>query len=234
MPEFEPGNQILFKGVPVSWLQAFNQASMNMQTANAIRNQQEWNKLNQERKDMEAFQKALEREDPAAMNDYGYFLYSQGQKEQGYQWFTKAVLKGEAIALANFTWFKLFDGEHDDAITLYDACRNNLKFNVNDYQLANIDSNYILNNLAAGNRVEDAETQWLINGAKTGHLESKFYPAVLAHQAKDFAKRDKILAGLNKGEIKKIHDDLLEYQMAAKGWFKKWSADAFKMLNCLN
>ena len=69
MPEFEPGNQILFKGVPVSWLQAFNQASMNMQTANAIRNQQEWNKLNQERKDMEAFQKALEREDPAAMND---------------------------------------------------------------------------------------------------------------------------------------------------------------------
>lgn len=218
----------------MDWLQAFNQASMNMQTANAFRNQQEWGKLDAERKQMEAFQQALERNDPNAMNDYGYFLYGQGQKEQGYQWMTKAVIQGECVALANVTWFKLYDGEHEDAVTLYNACRNNLKFNVTDYQLANIDSNNILNNLALGYEIPDAGTQWLINGAKTGHLESKFYPAVLAHKVNDHAKRDKILANLKPGEIKEMKDELLEHSLNAKGWFKKWTGDSYKMLTELS
>lgn len=218
----------------MDWLQAFNQASSNIQTANAFRNRQEWNKIEDERKLMEAFQQALDRNDPNAMNDYGYFLYTQGQKEQGYQWMTKAVIQGECVAMANVTWFKLYDGEHEDAITLYNACRNNLKFNVDDYQLANIDSNNILNNLAVGNEVPDAETQWLINGAKTGHLESKFYPAVLANKAGDTDKRDKILSNLKNAELKEMKDELLEHQLNAKGWFKKWTADSYNMLVSLN
>lgn len=217
----------------MNWIQAFNQASMNMQTANAFRNQQEWNKLENERKDMEAFQKALEKEEPSAMNDFGYFLYNEGQKDQGYQWLTKAVIKGECTALANFTWFKLYDGEHSDAVTLYNACRNNLKFNVNEYQLANIDSNFILNSLANGDKMSDASTHWLIAGAKTGHLESKFYPALIAHKESDFGKRDKILANLRPAELKGLKEEMLEHSMNAKGWFKQWTADAFQMLQSL-
>lgn len=215
----------------MNWLQAFNQASMNAQTANAFRNQAEWNKLNDERKQMEAFEKALANEDPSAMNDYGYWLYGNGNKQQGYQWLSKAVIKGEATAMANFTWFKLIDGEHDDAITLYNACRNNLKFNVNDYQLANIDSNFYLHSLAVGDEIEDLETQWLLNGAKTGHLESKFYPAVLAQKRNDITRRDKIISNLKPAEKKQLHDDLLENQMVAKGWYKKWCSEAFKLIN---
>jgi len=214
----------------MNWLQAFNQASMNAQTANAFRNQAEWNKIEDERKRMEAFEKALANEDPSTMNDYGYWLYQNGNKEQGYQWLSKAVIKGEATALANFSWYKLMDGEHEDAITLYNACRNNLRFNVTDYQLANIDSNFYLHNLALGKKVADMETNWLLNGAKTGHLESKFYPAILASQAKDHEKKDKILNNLKPGEKKQLHDEMLENQMAAKGWFKSWCAEGFALL----
>ena len=214
----------------MNWLQAFNQASMNAQTANAFRNQSEWNKIEAERKQLEAFEKALANEDPGTMNDYGYWLYNNGNKELGYQWLSKAVIKGEATAMANFTWYKLMDGEHEDAITIYNACRNNLRFNVTDYQLANIDSNFYLHNLAMGKKLPNLETDWLINGAKTGHLESKFFPAVLAHKENDFEKRNKILSNLKPAEKKQLHDDLLQNQMTAKGWFKKWSAEAFNIL----
>ena len=214
-----------------NWLAAFNQASMNMQTANAFRNNLEWNKLQHEHQQIEAIQKALEDEDPEVMNNYGYYMYEQGQHEQGYQWLTKAAIKGEATALANVTWFKLVEGDYEDAITLYKACRNKLKINATDYQLANIDSNHILNSFAAGKKVADAEKTWLINGAKTNHLESKFYPALLAHKEKDLKKRDKILSSLTPAELKTIKAEVIENQMVAKGWFKKWSAQAVEMID---
>lgn len=220
-----------FERLNMDWISAFNQASMNMQTANALRNNIEWNKLHHEQAQIEAIQKALQNEDPNTMNDYGYYVYEQGQHELGYQWMTKAALKGEATALANVTWYKLIEGDHEDATTLYDACRKKLKLNVNDYALANIDSNNILNNFGLGKKIPDAEKTWLINGAKTNHLESKFYPAVLAYEEKDFPKMDKILKTLKKAELDQMLNESIENQMVAKGWFKKWSSHAVKILN---
>ena len=217
----------------MSWLQAFNQASLNMQTMNAIRNNNEWNKLNQERVQQEAFQRALANGEPDAMANYGYWLYTSGNKEQGYEYMAKAAIKGEAISLANFNWYKLKDGEHEDAIILYEATRNTLKRNVTPYGLANVDSNHILNQMADGRKVENAEKDWLLSAAKTGHLESKFYPILLAHKNKDLKKRDKLAESLTKGELKTMHDETLENQMSSKGWFKKWSNEAFKLVELL-
>ena len=217
----------------MSWLQAFNQASMNMQTANAIRNNIEWNKLNQEHMKEAAFQNALEKGEPDAMANYGYWLYTSGNKDQGYEYMAKAAIKGEAISLANFNWYKLKDGEHEDAITLYEATRNNLKRNVTPYGLANVDSNHILNQMASGIKVPNAEKQWLLEGAKTGHLESKFYPVLMAHKNKEIKKRDQLAEALTKAELKKLADETLENQMSSKGWFKKWSSDAYKLIELL-
>ncbi len=217
----------------MDWLQAFNQASMNAQTVNAFKNQSEWGKINQDRAEQEAFEKALAAEEPDAMANYGYWLYTSGNKEQGYKWMAKAVIKGESVSLANFNWYKLMDGEHEDAITLYNACRNSVNRNVTEYGLANIDSNHILNMFAAGNDVPGAEKRLLVAGATTNHTESKFIPIQLAHNAGDFAKRNALAEQLTKAQWKEMKDGSLQNQLTAKGWFKKWSSENYKLIELL-
>lgn len=214
----------------MDWFSAFQNASNNMQTANAIRNQQALNENRNQQKQMEEFEKALAAEDPATMNDYGIYLYQSGNKDTGLEYLTKAAIKGVANALASVTWYNLKSGDHEDAVTLYKACR--VKLNIGDtaYQLANCDSNYWLNSLAIGGSEKDAEKTWLINGAKTGHLESLFYPIVLAHKAGDTDKRDKLAKTLTSAQWQEIKDEMLEEQMTSKGWFKKWCSDSYKMI----
>ena len=217
----------------MDWFQAFQNASNNMQTANAIRNQQALNVARNQQKQMEEFERALANEDPVAMNDYGVYLYESGNKDTGLEYLTKAAIKGVANALASVTWYNLKTGEHDDAVTLYKACRVRLSIGDTPYQLANCDSNYWLNALALGGSEKDAEKTWLINGAKTGHLESLFFPIVLAHKSNEFEKRDKLAKSLNESQWKEIKDEMLEEQITSKGWFKKWCADSFKMIEIL-
>ena len=214
----------------MDWVTAFQNASNNVQTANAIRNQQELNANQATRKEMEAFQKALDSGDPNSMYEYGMYLYESGNKDSGTEYITKAAIKGHANALASCTWHSLKNGEHDDAITLYKACRTKLSLGDTAYQLANCDSNYWLNALALGGSEEGAEKTWLINGAKTGHLESIFYPIALAHRRKDISKRNKLAHSLDSSQWVEIKESMLEEQLTSKGWFKQWCADAYKMI----
>jgi TPR repeat protein len=217
----------------MDWFTAFQNASNNMQTANAIRNQQALNENRNQQKQIEEFEKALAAEDPATMNDYGLYLYQSGNKDTGIEYLTKAAIKGVANALASVTWYNLKSGDHEDAVTLYKACRVKLNIGDTPYQLANCDSNYWLNSLAIGGSEKDAEKTWLINAAKTGHLESLFFPVVLAHKAGDFEKRDKLAKSLNSNQWQEIKDEMLEEQMTSKGWFKKWCSDSYKMIELL-
>jgi len=217
----------------MDWFTAFQNASNNMQTANAIRNQQALNQNRNNQRQIEEFERALASEDPATMNDYGLYLYESGNKETGLEYLTKAAIKGVANALASFTWFNLKTGDHEDAVTLYKACRVKLHIGDTAYQLANCDSNYWLNSLALGGSEKDAEKTWLINGAKTGHLESNFYPIVLAHKAGDIQKRDKLALNIKKNQWQEIKDSMLEEQMTSKGWFKKWCADSYQVIEIL-
>jgi len=215
----------------MDWLSAFQQASNNMQTANAIRNQQALSNDAAEKRQLEEFQKAIDAGDPAAMNDYGLWLYQSGNRELGLEFLTKSSIAGQTEALSSFTWFSLKNGNHQDAITLYKACRVKLKFGDTPYQLANCDSNFWLNNLALGGSEKDAEKAWLINGAKSNHTESLFFPIVLMHKAKNFKMRDEYASKLKKQQWKEMSDEMLEEQMTSTGWFKKWCHDAYEMIS---
>jgi len=214
----------------MDWFTAFQNASNNMQTANAIRNQQALNENRDQQKQIEEFERALAAEDPITMNDYGHYLYQSGNKDTGMEYLTKAAIKGVANALASVTWYNLKSGDHEDAVTLYKACRVKLHIADTDYQLANCDSNYWLNSLALGGSEKDAEKTWLINGAKTGHLESNFFPIVLAHKAGDIEKRNKLAKNIKSNQWQEIKDEMLEEQMTSKGWFKKWCSDSYKVI----
>lgn len=217
----------------MNWFQSFQAASNNLQTANAIQNLKALNDSKNQQQLEAEFQKALANEDPVVMNDYGIYLYESGNKETGLEYLTKAALKGVAHALASVTWYKLRDGEHDDAITLYKACRVKLSIGDDPYQLANCDGNYWLNSLALGGSEKDAEKTWLLHSTKVNHAESFFYPVVLAHRAKDFAKRDKLAKSLKKEHWEEMKEVMIEEQMLAKGWFKKWCSDANKVIELM-
>lgn len=217
----------------MDWFTAFQNASNNMQTANAIRNQQALNENRTRQKEIEEFEKALAAEDPAAMNDYGLYLYQSGNRDTGLEYLTKAAIRGVANALASVTWFNLKSGDHQDAVTLYKACRVKLSIGDTPDQLANCDSNFWLNALALGGSEKDAEKSWLLNGAKTGHLESLFFPIVLAHKANDREKRDRLANALSVAQWQEIKDEMLEEQMTSKGWFKNWCSDSYKVIELL-
>ena len=214
----------------MDWFAAFQQASNNMQTANAIKNQQALGNEAAEKRELEALQKAIQAGDPSAMNDYGSWLYESGNRELGLEYFTKSAIAGQTEALSSFTWYSLKNGNYDDAITLYKACRVKLKFGDTPYQLANCDSNFWLNNLAIGGSEKDAEKAWLINGAKSNHTESLFFPIVLMHKAGNIKLRDEYASKLNKQQWKAMSDEMLEEQMTSTGWFKKWCHDSYEMI----
>jgi Tfp pilus assembly protein PilF len=214
----------------MDWFAAFQQASNNMQTANAIKNQQALGNEAAEKRELEALQKAIQAGDPSAMNDYGLWLYQSGNRELGLEYFTRSSIAGQTEALSSFTWYSLKNGNYDDAITLYKACRVKLKFGDTPYQLANCDSNFWLNNLAIGGSEKDAEKAWLINGAKSNHTESLFFPIVLMHKAGNIKLRDEYASKLNKQQWKAMSDEMLEEQMTSTGWFKKWCHDSYEMI----
>jgi hypothetical protein len=153
-----------------------------------------------------------------------------GNRELGLEYFTKSAIAGQTEALSSFTWYSLKNGNYDDAITLYKACRVKLKFGDTPYQLANCDSNFWLNNLAIGGSEKDAEKAWLINGAKSNHTESLFFPIVLMHKAGNIKLRDEYASKLNKQQWKAMSDEMLEEQMTSTGWFKKWCHDSYEMI----
>ncbi len=176
------------------------------------------------------YERAAELGDSRAMHGLGFMAHEAGDLKGAKSWWKRAAELGSANALASFTWFCLKNGEHQDAITLYKACRIKLSSGATPYELANVDSNYWLNALALGGSEKDAEKTWLLNGAKTNHTESLFFPILLAHRVKDIKKRDHLAKTLTNEQWIKIKKEMIEEQMTSKGWFKKWCQDAFEMI----
>lgn len=215
----------------MDWLEAFHNAAQNMNTVNSMKTRALAEDDARARQEWEHFQRLLQAEDPIAMNNYAHWLYHEGgNRELGMEYFAKAAMKGQANSLASFLWFSLKIDEIDDAVTLYEACRNKLLPTDKD-QLANIDSNYALCILASGGHSEEALALWATHRAKTMHPECHFFPVVLAHKENDFQLRDSLAANVSNQIWKEMKDLMLEQQMTSKGWFKNWCKDSYKVIN---
>jgi len=214
----------------MDWLEAFHQAAQNMNTVNSMRNRSLAEQEAQTRQQFEEFQRALDSEDPIAMNNYGIWLCDHGgNRDLGMQYFTKAAMKGQANALASFIWFSLKAEDYEDALILYSACRERLMPTDAD-QLANIDSNYALCLLASGGDSQKAAELWIHHRDRTDHAECHVFPVVLAHQSGDTEKRDALAAKVPRAMWVEMKELMLEEQMSSKGWFKKWCRTSYQMI----
>ena len=179
--------------------------------------------------------------DMLACNDLGYRLLEVGQREEGLTWLERSARAGVPSALANFNWRLLLDGDHERAVILFDeareACETFVRKNVGNTvlgimateQLANARSNDALNRLALGGPFIEALTVWSL-GSLRGHIESKFYPAIIALREGHDIDAASITSRLTAIEHSSVLHDMETSVTESLGWFKEWCDDGLRLL----
>jgi tetratricopeptide (TPR) repeat protein len=175
----------------------------------------------------------LSKNDEAILfNDQAVVLDLQGNRDAAMELWTKAALAGVANALASFSWNALKAGRFDDAIELHKECFKRLTIGNDAYQLANCESNYALNLLAAKGDLEAAKQIWISKiGSK--HAESKFYAVLAAHLQGYSQERDDLAKSLANSDWDEVRKTMLEEKLSSKGWFKDWCSQGLELIDQL-
>jgi hypothetical protein len=150
-----------------------------------------------------------------------YMQASQLNIEDRLNLFKALVKEGSSSSLASFTWYCLLHGRSEEAIKLHEAYRGAVTHSAGNnlsYELANCDSNYALNLLAAGRPISQVKGMWDKN-IGTGHAECIFYSRVAQIEAGKQGA-DSLLT-LTK-QVKKEMREILTSGEAESGWYKSW------------
>lgn len=167
-------------------------------------------------------------------NDNGSKLVHKGDSEAGMALLSKSAHFGMPWALSSFTWFCLKTGDYSRGIDEFDECieacekvvaqlKSDPRYStVAPLQLANARSNTALLKLASGGSFDEARDTWE-QGARTGHIESSFYPALVAEKQGHPKEADEIVRALTAAAWFDARDTLNEGILEG-GWFKQWCA----------
>lgn len=176
-----------------------------------------------------------------AWNDLGYNLVHEGKIEEGLDYLARSAREGVPWAMASYSWALLLKGDHQRALALFDEVLPAMEGFVQRTmghaeiaaiapgQLANARSNAALSRLALGGAVQEALDVWA-PGRWTGHVESKFYPAVVALRDGRQQDAESIAASLTGDERAEIIETLHQVIDEGTGWFADWCRDGLTIL----
>lgn len=178
---------------------------------------------------------------PHAQNFLGSMLVREGRTEEGLSLLAASARQGFPWALASYSWALIKAGEYHRALALgdevLDGCENFIQYQVDDpeiskvgpEELANAKSNHALCLIAVGGSPATAESIWS-EGAPSGHLESRFFPALLHMREGRFDQAQAQVNALNLDERMQIRDILEDLRSDADQWLMSWCDDGFRLL----
>lgn len=176
-----------------------------------------------------------------SQNDLGSALVHEGRLEEGLALLEAAARQGRPWALASHSWALLKAGDYARAVSLADevlpTCEEFLLDSQGDAeiaalgpeQLANARSNIALCRLALGGDEQVAESAWR-EGADTGHLESLFYPAVMARREHRQHVVSTVVDSLSAEQRREMRETLNELMEGGDAWLVGWCRDGLNIL----
>lgn len=185
--------------------------------------------------------RAAENGDAQSQNDLGSALVHEGRLEEGLALLEASSRQGVPWALASYSWALLKAGEYARAVSLADEvmslCEQFVRDAADDAelapfgleQLANAKSNLALCRLALGGDYKAAESTWH-EGAQTGHLESLFYPAVIARREDRQQAASAIANSLSAEQQREMRETLNELMEGGDAWLVAWCRDGLSIL----
>jgi len=183
----------------------------------------------------------VEAGDIFAWNDLGYQLVHQGHLEEGLEWLARSACAGVPGAMATYSWTLLLRDQPERAIALFDRAQPAMEEFVQRSigqgevgaiapgQLANARSNIALSRLALGGTVQEALDVWS-RGRWFGHVESKFYPAIVALRDGRRSDAEAMAETLTASERTEIVRTLHEVIDQGSGWFASWCREGLSIL----
>ena len=179
-----------------------------------------------------------------ALNDVGYALVHEGRIDEGMAMLEASARQGVPWALATHSWQLLSSGDFARAVAfgdeVMDACVQFVWDNADDpeigpycpEQLANAESNLALCRLALGGDPHTAVDTW-DRGAQVGHVESMFYPAIVAHRAGRGDEARRIAQALEGDTRDELLATLREGVSDGGPWFADWCRDGLTIMGQL-
>jgi len=178
---------------------------------------------------------------PHAQNFLGAMLVEEGRTEEGLALLAASARQGFPWALASYSWALIKAGAYQRALELGEevlgVCERFIQDEVDDpeileigpEQLANAKSNHALCLLAVGGLPATAERMW-IEGVPSGHLESRFFPAVLHMREGRLDQAQTQVVSLNPDERLQIRNILEDLRSHADQWLTNWCDDGLALL----
>lgn len=179
-----------------------------------------------------------------AQNDVGYALVHEGRVDEGMVMLEASARQGVPWALATHSWQLLGSGDFARAVAFGDevmaACVQFVADNADDpeigpycpEQLANAASNLALCRLALGGDPQTAVDTWE-RGAQVGHVESMFYPAIIAYRAGRGEEARRIAHTLEGNTRDELLATLREGVTDGGPWFADWCRDGLTIMGQL-
>jgi len=178
---------------------------------------------------------------PHAQNYLGNMLLQEGRIEEGLALLAASARQGFPWALASYSWALIETGDYHRALELGDevleVCETFIQYEADDpeiveigpEQLANAKSNHALCLLAVGGPLATAKSIW-IDGAPSGHLESRFYPAIVDMREGRLDQAQTRLESLSPNERTQVRNTLEDLRTHADEWLTNWCNDGLALL----
>ena len=181
--------------------------------------------------------------DALAANDEGYRLLKQGQVQEALALLGESARAGVPWALATCSWHFLVRGNPGAALSLAEvalpACEQWIgSLEAPDladsarYQVINSRSNLALCGLAMGYEPSEALAVWE-EGIELGHVESAFYPAIVAHRAGNSIAARATASALPAPVLAGLRASFGANSVEASPWFAQWCADGLALLDLI-
>lgn len=137
--------------------------------------------------------------------------------------------QGHASSLATFTWYGLLNGNHSQAIALFEQTRHSQIEAAGGsselpWELANCDSNHALNLLASGKQLKDVRMYWDRNLNKS-HFECDFYSIMTKVR---LGERQPIAIQHLSKKCKNSMLKTLSDGSKSQGWYKNWCLEILR------
>ena len=169
-------------------------------------------------------------------------LLARGEHRVGDQLQVAATLFGWPFAGADHSWRMLEEARYEEAVDVHaraeSALRDRLEFvrahepdavGQWEFELANYRSNVALCRLAMGGGESWSAQVWQ-SGSATGHIESIFYPAVLALRSGDQQEAQRIVHSMSAEQLDEMTQTAMTGARSTSAFWRDWSLDGLRLL----